>query len=97
MPVYPLTESTEAISKLSQSKVMNLLNDAPISSPSPRAEMAMSWYVILMLRHHEKIHTCSFHREGAQWLNGRVLDSRPRAREFEPHQRHCAVSLSKTR
>ena len=32
---------------------------------------------------------------GAQWLNGRVLDSRPRGRGFEPHRRHCVVSLSK--
>ena len=31
----------------------------------------------------------------AQWLSGRVLDSRPRGRGFEPHQRHCVVSLSK--
>ena len=33
--------------------------------------------------------------EGAQWLSGRVLDSRPKGRGFEPHQRHCIVSLSK--
>ena len=33
---------------------------------------------------------------GAQWLNGRVLDSRPRGHGFEPHQSHCVVSLSKT-
>ena len=33
---------------------------------------------------------------GAQWLSGRVLDSRPRGRTFEPHQRHCVVPLSKT-
>ena len=32
---------------------------------------------------------------GAQWLSGRVLDSRPRRRGFEPHRRHCVVSLSK--
>ena len=32
--------------------------------------------------------------EGAQWLSGRVLDSRPRGRGFEPHQRHLVVSLS---
>ena len=31
--------------------------------------------------------------EGAQWLNGRVLDSRQRGRRFEPHQRHCVVVL----
>ena len=30
---------------------------------------------------------------GAQWLNGRVLDSRPRGRGFEPHRRHCVVVL----
>ena len=31
----------------------------------------------------------------AQWLNGRALDSRPKGRGFEPHRRHCVVSLSK--
>ena len=30
---------------------------------------------------------------GAQWLCGRVLDSRPRGRGFEPHRRHCVVVL----
>ena len=35
------------------------------------------------------------HTLGAQWLSGRVLDSRPRGRWLEPHQRHCVVSLSK--
>ena len=33
---------------------------------------------------------------GAQWLSGRVLDSRPSGRGFEPHRRHCVVPLSKT-
>ena len=33
--------------------------------------------------------------QGAQWLSGRVLDSRPKGRGFEPHRRHCVVSLSK--
>ena len=32
---------------------------------------------------------------GAQWLSGRVLDSRPKGRGFEPHRGHCVVSLSK--
>ena len=32
---------------------------------------------------------------GAQWLSGRALDSRPKGRGFEPHRRHCVVSLSK--
>ena len=30
---------------------------------------------------------------GAQWLSGRVLDSRPGGRRFEPLQRHCVVVL----
>ena len=33
--------------------------------------------------------------QGAQWLSGRVLDSRPKDRGFEPHRRHFNVSLSK--
>ena len=32
---------------------------------------------------------------GAQWLSGRVLDSRPRGSGFEPHRHHFVVSLSK--
>ena len=31
---------------------------------------------------------------GAQWLSGRVLDSRPSGRRgFEPHWRNCVVVL----
>ena len=30
-----------------------------------------------------------------QWLSGRVLDLRPKSLGFEPHRRHCVVSLSK--
>ena len=33
--------------------------------------------------------------KGAQWLSGRVLDSRLKGRGLEPHRRHCVVSLSK--
>ena len=29
-------------------------------------------------------------------LSGRVLDSKPKGRGFEPHRRHCVVSLSKS-
>ena len=32
----------------------------------------------------------------AQWLSCSVLDSRPMGWGFEPHQRHCVLSLSKT-
>ena len=33
--------------------------------------------------------------EGAQWLSDRVFDTRPKGRGFEPHRRHCVLSLSK--
>ena len=32
-------------------------------------------------------------RQGAQWLSGRVLDSRPRGHGFEPHRPYCVVVL----
>ena len=32
---------------------------------------------------------------GAQWLSGRVLDSRLRGRGFEPHRHHCVVVLER--
>ena len=31
--------------------------------------------------------------EGAQWLSGRVLDSRPEDRGFESNRCHCVVVL----
>ena len=31
--------------------------------------------------------------KGAQLLSGRVLNSRPKGRRFEPHRRHCVVVL----
>ena len=33
---------------------------------------------------------------GAQWLSGRVLDSRPRGCRYEPHRCHCVVVLEQT-
>ena len=46
----------------------------------------------LMLKTQWKFMTAKL---GAQWLSGKVLDSRPKGRGFEPHRRHCVVSLSK--
>ena len=34
--------------------------------------------------------------QGGQWLSGRMLCLNPRGHGFEPHRRHCLVSLSKT-
>ena len=50
-----------------------------------------------MLRLHadQSVQLCLHVQKKFQWLSGRVLDSRPRGRGFEPHRRHCVVSLSK--
>ena len=37
-----------------------------------------------------------YHLEWPQWLSGRVIDSRPSGRGFEPHRGQYVVSLSKT-
>ena len=42
------------------------------------------------------MHSLREAKKGVQLLSGRVLDSRPRGRWFEPHWRHCVVSLSKS-
>ena len=53
-------------------------------------------YVSMIRKYHNNTPQInSRHREGAQWLSGKVLDSRPKGRGFEPHRRHCVVSLSK--
>ena len=44
-----------------------------------------------------QLQLCNFsyhnYTEGAQWLSGRVLDSRPKGHGFEPHRSHCVVVL----
>ena len=44
---------------------------------------------------YQKPSNCNMHslKMGAQWLSGRVFDSRPRSRGLEPHRRHCVVVL----
>ena len=42
---------------------------------------------------HEIFPQTHYDSHGAQWLSGRVLDSRPKGRGFEPHRRHCVVVL----
>ena len=66
---------------------------------SPRDKMQIK-VLANQLQAPHMIHTfndaTSIPHEGAQWLSGRVLDLRPKGRGFEPHRRHCVVSLSKT-
>ena len=55
----------------------------------------MKYQVIFFHNIRIKIKVSTWKLAGAQWLSGRVLDSRPKGRGFEPHRRHCVVSLSK--
>ena len=40
-------------------------------------------------------HILTYMYQHCMCFSGRVLDSRPKGRGFEPHRRHCVVSLSK--
>ena len=44
---------------------------------------------------YQSLHIYKIWSPGVQWLSGRVLDSKPRGRWFEPHLPHWVVSLSK--
>ena len=59
-------------------------NPMPPSGSAHADEMPLYTYQLL---------TSSFY---LRKCSGRVLDSIPRGRGFELHQRHCVVSLSKT-
>ena len=61
-----------------------------LTKMSARNAVEMSSGLEIRVRH--KINV-SKHMTGAQWLSGRVLDSRPRGLGFEPHRRHCVVVL----
>ena len=57
-----------------------------------------SWGILLNMKTDVTFHqtfeyvvACAISLEGAQWLSGRVLDSKPRGRGVEPH----VVPLSK--
>ena len=56
-----------------------------IKFSDPLLETHYGFYLTLALKSR-----CSFCSElkGAQWLSGRVIDSRLKGRGFEPHRRH---------
>ena len=47
------------------------------------------------MRTDERTLTCDMTKKVRE-SSGKVLDSGPRGRRFEPHLRHCVMSLSKT-
>ena len=52
------------------------------------------WFSFLFLTFNIINQLChTIMHQGAQWLSGRVLDSGPKGRGFEPHRRHCVVVL----
>ena len=62
-----------------------------VYSISSGTKMLACLYIGPVLRHLTESSITT--TEGAQWLSGRVLDSRPNGRGFEPHRRHCVVVL----
>ena len=56
---------------------------------SPAGKGLTSWLLFVIFNYVFVTFPCG----GAQWLSGRVLDSRPRGRGFEPHRRYCVVVL----
>ena len=61
-------------------------NDWLLADTCPEAA---NHYVLFQFENDIKL----YNLEGAQWLSGRVLDSRPKGSGFEPHRRHCVVVL----
>ena len=79
-------------------KVAVLWGSSNGHSPYSYNHWRSSHYAIMHVRHKNsniqgRSPNVVYHKEGAQWLSGRVLDSRLRGRGFEPHQRHCVVVL----
>ena len=60
---------------------------APIPPLDPRMNSTKDNYIYRLAMN------IAYSIEGAQWLSGRVLDSRPKDSGFEPRWRHCIVVL----
>ena len=50
---------------------------------------------MFILGHIVRFCTFKYLHTGVREGSGRVLDVRPKGRGFEPHRRHCVVSLNK--
>ena len=79
--------------------ILGICNDIEVIRCKSKTDAELSYINhgvgFCYLCHIQCSHFITLCLEGAQWLSGRVLDSRPRGCGFEPHQRHCAVSLNK--
>ena len=76
---FPKQKGTPSLVKIEHKNTATL--DSARSKKKKKSKVA-----VLQLGWHE-------YTPGAQWLSGRVLDSRPKGRGFEPHRRHCVVVL----
>ena len=74
------------------SRDVPLLNTTCIS-PSAGPMGSHSQSVVNLIKVLECMCCFFFGGGGAQWLSGRVLNSRPKGRGFEPHRCHCVVVL----
>ena len=100
--IMPLSSSTFLSTSCPHPLQYLQAHHAPIPFHILQAHHAPIPFHILQA-HHAKFSSTScpimfltpFHilKEGAQWLSGRVLDSRSKGCGFEPHRRHCVVVL----
>ena len=67
----------------------NILHNWTIAAGDSKHHALTGKECMLATQHLKK----TIEKQGAQWLSGRVLDSRPRGCGFEPHRRHCVVVL----
>ena len=64
-----------------------------LTSSDNDRDSGYSYLHLLAMTRSLDTHTELLNPLGAQWLSGRVLDSRPKGSGFEPHRRHCVVVL----
>ena len=74
--------------------VYTLLLKISSAAVIPELEFMAIKFITLKNRSKDFVSYSSRAIKGAQWLSGRVLDSRLRGRGLDPHRRHCVVSLS---
>ena len=86
------------------STISNETADPGVASSIPATSHTnheiISMVILILLRIQEGLLTVTresmclkYYLQGAQWLSGRVLDSRLRGRRFKPHRHHCVVVL----
>ena len=79
----PTMQASRDVHSNSFSILLNTTCISPSAGPTGRRPQS----VVNLI----KVLECMWGFLGAQWLSGRVLDSRQKGHVFKPHRRHCVV------